>query len=134
MSTDRKKAVPGRNGGTLNPVSPGEKAPPGAGRKPNPFREHIRTLAEGEFDMEVSGRLIKDGKPTGQRVKVMVTFPGSLGIVAKAYQQAIEGDAQARKWLSETGWGKAFDFGNIMDDDGGVPAFGFVVALPSNGR
>lgn len=107
-------------------------APPGAGRKPNPFRQHIRELAEGDTVITFEGRLIgEDGNPTGKPVKVAVSIPGALAVVQKAYKQARKGDAQARKWLTETGWGKTV---NIGEDQDNPLSGGFVLVLPENKR
>lgn len=125
-------SIPGRNGGTLTPQQPGMPGKPGAGRKPNPFRQHIQELADGETEFVVKGRLLgKDGSPTGEIVEVAVSFPGALAIVGKAYKLAAKGDPNARKWLTETGWGKSLVIGE--DPDAPVDG-GFVLVLPSNGR
>lgn len=124
--------IPGRRGGTLHTQEPGQPAPPGAGRKPNPFRHHIQELAESETDIVLKGRILDaDGNPTGQMVKVAVSLPGALGIAIKAYKMATKGDAQARKWLTETGWGKALNIG--VDPDNPIDG-GFVIILPPNER
>lgn len=120
------------NGGILHPLSKGDPAPPGAGRRPNPFREAIRDLAEGERSIVLKGRILDaDGNPTGDPVRVAVSLPGAAGIVAKAYKQAGKGDAQARKWLTETGWDKTVKLGNDPDSPLGG---GFVLVLPPNER
>ena len=127
-----KKGIPGRNGGTLYPFQSGEPAPPGVGRKANPFRYHIQELAELETEIVLKGRLLDaDGKPYGEPVRVSVSLPGALGIVAKAYRMAAKGDAQARKWLTETGWGKSLNIGT--DPDNPIEG-GFVILLPDNKR
>lgn len=127
-----KKAVVGRNGGVLYPQQSGSPALPGAGRKPNPFREFIKQFAEDDTVVVVDGRLIgEDGNPTGEPVKVAVTFPGALAVVLKAFKQAKKGDAQARKWLTETGWGKTI---NLADDLDNPLGGGFVLVLPENKR
>lgn len=127
-----KVSVPGRNGGTLYPFQAGEPAPPAAGRKPNPFRHHIQELAESETEIVLKGRLLdEDGKPYGELVKVSIPLPGALGIVHKAYRLAARGDAQARKWLTETGWGKSLTVGS--DPDNPIEG-GFVILLPDNKR
>lgn len=124
--------IPGRRGGTLHTQEPGQPPPLGAGRKPNPFKHHIQELAESNNEIVLKGRILDaNGNPTGDTVKVAVSLPGALGIVAKAYRMAAKGDAQARKWLTETGWGKNVTLGN--DPDNPIDA-GFVIMLPSNQR
>ncbi len=127
-----KKTIAGKNGGVLHPQEAGRPAPPGAGRKPNPFREAIRDLAEVERTIVLKGRLLDaDGNPTGKLVPVAVSLPGAAGVVMKAYKQAGKGDAQARKWLTETGWDKTVKLG--QDEDSPLGG-GFVLVLPENKR
>lgn len=127
-----KKTIPGKNGGTLHPVQRGDPAPPGAGKKPNPFREAIRDLAESQQTIILKGRILDvNGNPTGDPVRVAVSLPGAAGVVLKAYKQAGKGDAQARKWLTETGWDKTVKLGNDEDSPLGG---GFVLVLPENKR
>jgi hypothetical protein len=126
------KEIKGKNGGTLIPLQAGDPAPPGAGRKPNPFKHHIQELAETQTEIVLKGRLIgEDGSPTSSVVEVAVSLPGALGIVMKAYKSAAKGDAQARKWLTETGWGKSL---NLVGDPDSPLEGGFVIMLPSNER
>lgn len=120
------KTIPGRRGGTLHPQQSGQPAPPNAGRKPNPFKHHIQELAESDNEIVLKGRILDaDGNPTGQLVKVAVSLPGALGIVAKAYKMAAKGDANARRWLTETGWGKNFTVGD--DETPLITGFSFIV-------
>lgn len=127
-----KATVQGKNGGTLNPIQTGDPAPPGAGRKPNPFKHHIQELADNDTEIILKGRLLTDdGTRTEKFVRVSVSLPGALGIVLKAYKLALKGDAQARKWLTETGYGKNFTVGS--DPDNPIEG-GFVIMLPSNDR
>lgn len=122
----------GRNGGTLRVQEKGDAGLPGAGRKANPFREAIRELADKEQTIILKGRLIgDDGSLTGKPVRVAVSFPGAVGVVIKAYKKALKGDAQARKWLTETGWDKTVKLGNDEDSPLGG---GFVLVLPENKR
>lgn len=126
------KVIEGRNGGKLYPQERGQPAPAGAGRKANPFKQHIQDLADLDTEIVLSGRIVsEDGTRAETTVRVAVSLPGALGIVAKAYKLAAKGDAQARKWLTETGWGKNVIVGNDPDNpiDGG-----FVIVLPSNER
>jgi len=106
-----KKSVKGKNGGTLYPQQAGEPGhSPNLGRNKNPFRQHIQELAETAQTIILKGRLIgDDGSPTGKLVRVAVLLPGAYGIVVKAMKAAAKNDAQARKWLSETGYGKMLD-------------------------
>jgi hypothetical protein len=122
----------GKNGGMLKVQQLGDPALPGAGRKPNPFRHHIRELAETEQVVVLKGRLLDaNGNPTGKLVKVAVSLPGAQGIVIKAMKAAAKNDAQARRWLTETGWGKDVNLANDPDNPLGG---GFVLVLPENKR
>ena len=122
----------GRNGGTLKVQQLGDPALPGAGRKPNPFRHHIRELAETEQVVVLKGRLLDaNGNPTGKLVKVAVSLPGAQGIVVKAMKAAAKNDAQARRWLTDVGWDKTVKLGN--DEDSPLNG-GFVLVLPENKR
>lgn len=128
----RARAIPGKHGGTLRPVSPGEPSPRGSGRKSNPFRSHIQELSEKEFEVVAKGRLLdEDGNPTGDLVPVSIVLPGALAVVAKAFRQAAKGNASARRWLTETGWGKTLNFAEDADSPLGL---GFAVILPDNER
>ena len=123
--------IPGRNGGRLRPQQPGQPAPAGAGRKPNPFKQYIQDLAGEDLTVILKGRLLgADGNPTGDLVEVAVELPGAMAVVMKAYNQAKKGDANARKWLTETGWGKTLNLGDADNPLGG----GFAIILPSNDR
>ncbi len=128
-----KRVIKGyRGGGVLYPQEAGKPAPDGAGRKKNPFRHHIQELAESEQVIILKGRILDvDGNPTGKLVPVAVSLPGAAGVVMKAYKQAAKGDAQARKWITETGWDKTLKLGNDPDNPLGE---GFVLVLPSNQR
>jgi hypothetical protein len=127
------KSVVGKNGGTLYPQESGKPGhSPNLGRNKNPFRFYIRELAEKKELIVLKGRLIgDDGNPTGKLVKVAVSFSGALAVVTKAYKKAAKGDAQARKWLTETGWDKTVKLGNDEDSPLGG---GFVLVLPENKR
>lgn len=123
----------GKNGGTLRSMQPGDPALPGAGRKPNPFKEAIREHAEGgTTDLVVDGLLVVDGEVTGQRVKVSVRFPAAEAVVVKMFRKAArKGDVAAARWLSETGFGKTI---NLADDPDNPIGGGFAIVLPDNSR
>lgn len=126
------KIVSGFPGGQLHTQVAGQPGIPGAGRKPNFFKKHIQDLADGEVEIVVKGDLIgEDGARTGEKVQVAVTLPGALGVVVKAYKLAAKGDAQARKWLTETGWGKSLNIG--LDSESPIEG-GFAIILPPNER
>lgn len=120
------KEKKGRNGGTLRVQEKGDAAPPGAGRRENPFRRHIRELAEKEQVLILKGRKMVDGEPTGELVEFAVSLPGAMGVVMKAYKRALKGDAQARKWLTETGWDKTVKLGND-EDSPLIAGFSFII-------
>lgn len=129
--SENKPSVEGRNGGKLYPQQAGKPAPPGAGRKPNPFRELIQQYSDEGLSVELKGRLILSDGSLGDVVDVSVELPGAMAVVLKAYKKAAKGDSAARKWLTETGWGKSLNLG--FGDD--VPTGGgFVLLLPDNGR
>lgn len=120
-----KKAVPGRNGGTLHPQEVGKPAPPNAGRKKNAFKEAIQRHGEGAATAIVTDGLIveKDaaGKSvvTNKRVRVQIQLPAIDAVVVKMFKQAAQlGDVAAARWLSETGYGK-----NIGEDETVIPVF-----------
>ena len=123
----------GKNGGTLKSMEKGDAALPGAGRKPNPFKEAIREHAEGgTTDLVVDGLLVVDGEVTGQRVKVSVRFPAAEAVVVKMFRKAArKGDVAAARWLSETGFGKTI---NLADDPDNPIGGGFAIVLPDNSR
>lgn len=125
------KEKKGRNGGVLHVQEVGDAGLPGAGRKPNPFREAIRELADKEQILILKGRKVVNGEPTGELVEFAVSLPGAVGVVMKAYKKALKGDAQARKWLTDTGWDKTVKLGNDEDSPLGG---GFVLVLPENKR
>lgn len=125
------KEKKGRNGGTLHVREKGDAGLPGAGRNENPFRRHIRELADKEQTIILKGRKMVNGEPTGELVEFAVSLPGAVGVVMKAYKKALKGDAQARKWLTETGWDKTVKLGNDEDSPLGG---GFVLVLPESKR
>lgn len=110
-----KRTVTTVRGGTLYPQEKGQPAPPGAGRPKNPFREAIRIASEASKPVQLTGFLVVDGVVTERKATISIALPGADAIVEKAMRQARKGDAQARKWLTETGWGKALNIG--MDDE-----------------
>ena len=118
-----KRRAVSANNGTLYPQAKGEPAPPGAGRPKNPFREAIRTAAEAAKPVQLTGLLVVDGVVTDQKATISIVLPGADAIVEKAMRQARKGNAQARKWLTETGWGKALNLGS--DDENPLPLTGF---------
>ena len=118
-----KRAVKTERGGTLYPQAKGEPAPPGAGRPKNPFREAIRIASEASKPVQLTGLLVVDGVVTDRKATISIVLPGADAIVEKAMRQARKGDAQARKWLTETGWGKALNLGS--DDENPLPLTGF---------
>ena len=126
------KEVPGRNGGTIMIMEKGDTPPAGAGRPRNRFKEHIRELSEGVTGLIVKAKLLDaDGVPTGEIVTVEVELPGAMAVVVKAFKQAAKGDAQARRWLSETGYGRTI---NLASDQDSPIGGGFVLVLPDNQR
>lgn len=127
------KEVPGKNGGTLTPLEKGDPALPGAGRKPNPFKEAIREQAEGgSSELVLEGFLVVDGVPTSERVKVLVHLPAAQAVVVRMFRKAAKkGDVAAARWLSETGFGKTI---NLADDPENPIGGGFAIVLPDNSR
>lgn len=126
------KELEGKNGGKIQIREVGDPGIPGAGRKPNLFKKHIHELAEGYTSIVLDGLLVdEDGNTTSQKVRVEVKLPGAMGVVIKAYKKAAKGDAAARRWLTETGWGKTINLGNNEDSPLGG---GFVLVLPDNTR
>jgi hypothetical protein len=123
----------GKFGGTLRSMEKGDPALPGAGRKPNPFKQAIQEHAEGgTTDMVIDGFLVVDGEVTGERVKVSVRFPAAKAVVVKMFRKAAKkGDVAAARWLSETGFGKTITIGEDPDNPFGG---GFAVVLPDNKR
>lgn len=126
-----KVSVKGRNGGVLYPQQPGERGKPGAGRKPNFFRAHIHELSDAPSEIILDGHLVLDGVVSKEKVSVSVSLPGALGVVLKAFSLAAAGDAQARNWLTETGWGRHVTHDIELDNPSDT---GFVIVLPSNSR
>lgn len=125
--------TPGRNGGTLFPLQKGDPAPPGAGRKPNPFKQAIRAAAEADgTKIRVTGKLIVNEQLTDQVVTVQIEVSTVEAVVHAMFKAAKKRDVAAARWLSETGFGKTINLAN--DDENPIGAGVFVVALPSNGR
>lgn len=123
----------GKNGGTLRSMQPGDPALPGAGRKPNPFKEAIREHAEGgRSELVLDGLLVVDGAATSERVKVLVSLPAAEAVVVRMFRKAAKkGDVAAARWLSETGFGKTI---NLADDAENPLGGGFAIVLPDNLR
>ena len=137
MPAKERKTATGPRGGVLYPQQKGDPALPGAGRKPNPFRKLIQDWSEDDQSIIVKGKLLDaDGHATGEVVDVSVKMPGTLAVVLKAYKLAAKGDSQARKWLSETGFGKTINLEGLGGGDADNPlgGGGFVLVLPNNGR
>lgn len=74
---------------------------------------------------EGAGRPVSDSTLRAQEAREFISaqVKESLGaIVNKAITQAIEGNAEARSWLSDRGWGKPAI--NLGVDDKGQPLEG----------
>lgn len=126
------KKAQGRNGGTLNLMEVGDKAPAGAGRPKNPFKAAIREVgeADGAF-VEMWAEMQENGQFSGKMVLVRVKMPAVRSVVETMFRKAQKGHVDAAKWLSETGYGKTLKLG---DDDESPLGGGFAVILPDNGR
>ena len=132
MEDQKEYRIQTKTGGYLIPQQKGKPAPANAGRKPNPFKKHIHDLADVNSELIVKGHILdKDGNPTGETAMVSVTLPGALAVVVNAYKLACKGDANARRWLTDVGYGKTFSFDSEPDESG---SSGFVLVLPPNNR
>jgi len=121
----------GRNGGTLKSQEAGDPPLVGAGRKPNPFKQHIIMCADEERCLTVSGLLIVDNVITSELVTVSVSVPSALMVVQKMFKKAAKGDVSAARWLVETGFGRAVTLQNDSENPLGG---GFAIILPNNSR
>lgn len=127
-----KRAIKGRNGGTIYPFEKGQKALPGSGRPRNPFKETIRRLADDGGFLDVTGVLLDgNGDATDQKVRVRVLFPAVEAVVRRMYKLAAKGRVPAAKWLVETGFGRTV---NLANDEENPIGGGFAVLLPDNSR
>ena len=126
------KTVITPNGGSIQVREKGDPAIPGAGRKKNPFKHAIRELSEEDHTFIMKGRQVDEwGNQFGDEIEVAVKVPGAMAVVMKALRQAAKGNAQARDWLTKTGWGDAHRL--VLDNEEGNTG-GFVLVLPENKR
>lgn len=110
----------------------GDPGLPGAGRKKNLFKAHIREIGEKEGEwMEFEGEIMEKGKPTGEKAWFRLKMPAAMAVVVKMYKMAQKGDVSAAKWLSETAYGKNVKLG---EDEENPLGGGFAVILPANSR
>lgn len=108
------------NGGTLHIREKGDPAPPGAGRKENPWKFAIRKISEREDGHVLMDGILADksGNSTGHKVKVFVQMPAVEEVIYTMFARAKKGDVQAAKWLQETGYGRT-----ISEDEKELPIF-----------
>ena len=116
-----------KTGGILYVREKGDPAPPGAGRKENPWKFAIRKISENEEGHVLMDGVLadKNGNSTGQKVKVFVQMPAVEEVIYSMFARAKRGDTQAARWLQECGYGRT-----ISEDEKQLPVFsGFTFIL-----